>query len=659
MHITYSQQISLPLLRQTVLVMALCFLPLLSSCPWWLSLLACLAIAYRLFAGYRHYGLLPLWLRAILIIISISLLRWHYESFFNSVFFVGCLITFFWLKVVEIHKQRDIRVIIICSFYVIFTAILTSPNLSTLLYMVVAICSVMSLLLKLEVPNMTFKEWGFYILKLLVIATPISLILFLTFPRMSVPLWRIDLPNQGAIGFNESLNPGSLASLVYDDSTVMRVTPRKPLHSKLYWQGLALTYYDGASWTPSPLPEEFEALPELYENDSADFEIILEPHAKDWLFFTATPIAAWPQLQIASIGLRRLDGKEIRHRFAYNFNVGRPGESVLSKRAQVQNLQLPDNASPKLRAWAKEQRLKAASNVEFVNNMLRYINQEPFWYRLSPAPIGLGAEQLDRFWFKTREGYCEHYASAFSFILRSAGIPSRVLVGYFGGEWNPIAQYLTVRQKDAHAWVEYWKNGKGWQRVDPTRAVAQQRIDPTIRELNTRTLAFYNDWENYRFYVSWLEKTQLSIASLQFFWERWLLFYNKERQSSLFDSIGFDSLSWIALFGAWAAAVSLFVTLIAAWYQWKRNREADPLLREYHRLQKELQRLNVNTAPPRSLGAQWINLAQKYPSLQPTINDYFRRYEELRLQPMQEDSFTRKSTQLLFKSLRKIMKNLK
>jgi transglutaminase-like putative cysteine protease len=658
MHITYSQQISLPLLRHTVLVMGLCFLPFLTSSPWWLSILACLAIAYRLFAGYRHYSLLPLWLRALLIIVFLALLRWHYESFLNSGFFIGCLITFFWLKVVEIHKQRDIRVIVICSFYVIFTAIITNPNLWTLLYIILASSAIVSLLLKLEAPNLELKEWGLITLKFMTIAIPISLVLFFIFPRMNVPLWNINLPQQGAIGFNESLNPGSLANLMLDESTVMRVTPRKPLHTKLYWHGLALSYYNGASWSPYPHAEHFIPLPELYENEPADFEIILEPHAKNWLFYTAFPVAAWPHLQISAAGLKRLDGKEIRHRFAYSYNVGNPQNQILSLHARVQNLQLPVYSSPKLKAWAIEQRSHAKSDSEFVNNTLRYITREPFWYRLSPAPIGLGPEQLDRFWFDTREGYCEHYASAFAFILRSAKIPSRVILGYFGGEWNPIAQYLTVKQKDAHAWVEYWEEGKGWRRVDPTRAVAAQRIDPTIREQNTRTLAFYNDWENYRFYVSWLEKTQLSVASIRFFWERWLLFYNKERQNLFLETLGFDSLSWIALFGAWAAAVAVFVAMIAAWYQWKRHRETDPLLREYHRVQKEMNRLNVHTSPRLSLAAQWEKLASEYPNLRNLLNDFLIRYEELRLKPAREDSTTRKSTQLLFRSLRKILKKI-
>src|SRR6185437_15769255 len=97
-----------------------------------------------------------------------------------------------------------------------------------------------------------------------------------------------------------------------------------------------------------------------------------------------------------------------------------------------------------------------------------------FRYTLAPAPLGRDA--MDDFLFDTREGFCEHYSSAFTVLMRAAGIPARVVTGYQGGYWNALGGYLLVRNSDAHAWSEVWLAGHGWVRVDPTAAVRPQRI---------------------------------------------------------------------------------------------------------------------------------------------------------------------------------------
>ena len=122
-------------------------------------------------------------------------------------------------------------------------------------------------------------------------------------------------------------------------------------------------------------------------------------------------------------------------------------------------LQLPRNKNPEAIALARKWRRTSASPAQYINTALNYFRNNEFSYTLNPPP--LGEESIDDFLFRTRKGYCEHYASAFAFLMRAAGIPARMVAGYLGGELNPYGEYLIVRQSDAHVWVEVWLSGKG------------------------------------------------------------------------------------------------------------------------------------------------------------------------------------------------------
>ena len=130
--------------------------------------------------------------------------------------------------------------------------------------------------------------------------------------------------------------------------------------------------------------------------------------------------------------------------------------------------------NPRSHALAREMRAAAASDSDYLRNILTMFREQPFFYTLQPPP--LGDQSVDDFLFAhPQSGFCEHYASAFAVLARAAGLPARVVTGYQGGERNPVADYWIVRQSDAHAWTEVWLDGH-WQRYDPTAAVAPERI---------------------------------------------------------------------------------------------------------------------------------------------------------------------------------------
>ncbi|KTC66143.1 transglutaminase domain-containing protein (plasmid) [Legionella adelaidensis] len=662
MQVEYKQQITFPTMRHALIVMAFCTLPHLTTAPWWFLILAIVAISYRLLASYYHSRVLPLWFRAFVIVSVLILLRIHYDSFVSPGFFMGTLVTFFWLKLIEAHSIRDLRVVILVSFYVIFTSLISNTELWVLPYMILATIGIMSLLVRLEVQQVIhWKQMSIRSFKLLLIALPLTVLMFFVFPRISEPLWRINVPSTGTTGFGESMHPGSIVTLFKDDTTAMRVTFKGKPKIEDYWHGLVLNNYDGVNWTAEAGTENFITLPLLPNKESGDYEVILEAHQKIWLFYSGFPSAGWPKLHFTpSLGLIRYDGKPINQRFAYGLSTRKPFYRPLNPVARFQNLQLPANANPLLQQWSKETMNNAKGDINlFIKNIQEYIQKEPFWYRLESMPIGNDNAQLDRFWFTTREGYCEHYAAAVTFIFRAAGIPARVVLGYFGGEWNPFAKYLNIKQKDAHAWLEYWQNGEGWKRLDPTTFILPSRIDETIRNINAHDKQLYTNWSEYRLHLPWLEQARLSIDSVKYFWERWLLFYNQERQIKLFQSFGLGSWRFGELLRTWILLLFIILLCGGIWYQYKQKKAIDPLIREYRKLQRELRRLQIPTTPPSSLLQQWRRISQKYPKMATIVHSYIKEYEFLRLRIQVNKMQKKKETILLFKKLRYQLKKIR
>lgn len=641
--------------RHALFVMLICYLPHFTTAPWWLFLLVLSAIGYRLIADYYCIPLLSAWIRFSLVVLCMVLLKIQYGTIISSGFFVGFLLTFIGLKTVETHTIRDLKVLTLCNFYLIFSALIVTQELWIIAYMLIAVIANLSLMLKLSANQASLKQIGSRSIKQVLIAIPLSILLFYIFPRIANPLWQVPSLAQAQTGFSEKMSPGSILDLFSDDSTALRVTfHNKPILNG-YWQGLILNFYNGISWNPSDRPATaFSPLPNLTADATADYEVILEPHQKKWLFYFGYPAAGSPDLLFASdSGLISKDKEIIDQRFAYQIKLKTAPYQDLRPRELLQNTQFPKTMNPRIQAWAREQFARVNNNPEaFIAFLHAYINQQPFWYTLSPPALPSKNNQMDSFWFDTQKGFCEHYASAVTLILRSAGIPARVIVGYQGGEWNPVAQYMTVKQSDAHAWLEYWQKGVGWTRLDPTSFISAERIDQQILDAQAYRLNQSDSTDTSS--MSWLTRTRLFLESAQFFAERWLLFYNQETQRELLSRAGFGEWNMGQLLQTAIALLLLFILFYGLYYQWLQRKSRDPLLIEYHRLQREFRRFNVPIEPSSTLKQQCGSLSDKVPGLAPELSSFLSRYEDLRLKPEKQTdtSNDKKSTVKLFKSLR-------
>lgn len=645
-------------MRYALLMSLICFVPYAFLTPWWLLLLVLIAMGYRLISDYYNRKPLPKIILIALIIGCLVALKAHYGSIISSNFYIGFLFAFVGLKITELHNERDLKVLVFCNFYLIFSALILIHELWIITYLLIAILANLSLMLKLSSPQASLRQLGSKSFKQLLIAIPLSIFLFYLFPRIANPLWQVPSQAKGHLGFSEQMSPGSIAPLFSDDSTAFRVTFRSKPLINAYWRGLILNFYNGASWRSIQYDNKQYALQPLTANALTDYEILLEPHQQKWLFYTGYPSSSSPQLTFSpSYGLTYRNDP-ITQRFTYALQIKTAPYTALNSSELTQNTQFPKRLNPQLSAWAKQQYALLHNDTKaFIRFLQNYIHQEPFWYTLSPPDLQ-SPNQMDSFWFGTKKGFCEHYSSAVTLILRSAGIPARVVVGYQGGEWNPMARYLNVQQNNAHAWLEYWEQGTGWQSFDPTSFIAQERIDRTILEQKNE---LYNE-SNYSAtsHLNWFEQVRLYWESAQFFAERWFLFYNQEAQSTLLQSLGFGHWDMGRLLQMSVGCVVLFILLFGLFYRWSQNRARDPLLVEYHLLQREFRRFHVVTSPPATLKQQCDSLSHKAPSLSRLITLFLHHYEQLRLQFLNQPSKEQNKQALnLLKQFRRKVKQYK
>ncbi|WP_131782955.1 transglutaminaseTgpA domain-containing protein [Legionella gresilensis] len=654
---TMSKYSHLLLLTRYMLVVTLiCYFPHFFQSPYWITLLLIGAVSYKFIATYFNFSPLPGWLKLVFIISTVILLKIYYGNMINSGFFIGFLATFIGLKCLEIHNIRDIKFLIICNFYLVLTSLIIDQSLWIVVYLFIAILMNVLLMLKLNSQQVSFKNLSSRSFKYLLIAIPFSLVLFYIFPRIAKPLWQVPTHSLNQIGFSEKLSPGSITQLFTDDRTAFRVTFKdKPILNG-YWQGLILNFYNGVSWNPIGIRQsDLRPLKELSTHQNVDYEVMLDPHQKKWLFYLGFPIAANPKLLfITNHGLVLANQEKIQQRLIYGIQVGKELYRPLSATELQQNVQLPANVNNQLISWSRENFINLRNNPEqIIKNLAVYIRQQPFYYTLMPNKL-YSKDQMDEFWFESRQGYCEHYASAVAIILRALGIPSRVVVGYQGGIWNSVGRYLDIQQNNAHAWIEYWQENLGWQRVDPTSFIAPERIDKAIRNLQFSRLAQQRN--DYSTSLSWLQRSQFFMETLRFFADRWLLFYNQDTQLDLLKKLGLGHWNTTDLLRAAIATFLCFIIIMGLIYALSQYRRRDPLAKAYQQLQREFKRFNIPINPAMTLQKQCKILQNKLPHLTKEILEFLLSYDQIRLQFIESYSKNnQKETVLLFKKLRKIL----
>jgi transglutaminase-like putative cysteine protease len=384
--------------------------------------------------------------------------------------------------------------------------------------------------------------------------------------------------------------------------------------------------FDGYTWTaprvPYPTPRPFDAL----DNEVAYSETV-EPHGKRWLFALDLPLRTPARASMTS-DFQILFQSPLTNRLRYDMlsTLRYRDRSELPRYEMQRALRLPGDGNPRARAMAADMRKRTVDDRAYINMVLAMFRNDNFSYTTTP-PL-LRADPVDEFLLSTRAGYCEHYASAFTFLMRAGGVPARVVTGYQGGEFNTFSNYMIVRQADAHAWSEVWLKDSGWTRVDPTAAVSPARVQTGVAAAvpQNEQLPLMLRGE-YR----WLHGARLTWDLLANSWNQLVLGYTMDNQRQLMQRIGISDATWQTLVivmmlttGVVTLALALLLLL-----SFRRSRP-DPVIAAYARFCRRLANRGVTRHPSEGPDAFCKRAAAIRPEIAAAIGSISRLYVHLR-----------------------------
>lgn len=576
------------------LVTALSLLPLLLQLPGVLA--ALFGITTLSVALWSWRRAMPLLLRLLLIGVMLACIYWQMGA--NPGRDNGCalLAAMLAIKSSELRTLRDARSLIGFSLFAPFAAFLLDQGPSTLLMSAAAVVAALLALQRLadeEVgiahlpPRAQLRTVG----GLMLLALPLALSAFWLVPRLPTPLWGTPDRVVGRPGLSDSMQPGGLSDMMADDSPALRVEffGPVPAQDQRYWRGPVLTRFDGRRW--SRVQSQRAAPPPHVSNTALHWDYQIEYESTDQRELVALdlPLQAPAGSQLdADYSLTSARPLTALTRWRLRSSPAQAFQAELPARLRRQALQLPEGFNPRTLALARQWRSQAGTDdAALVQRSVDWIHRE-FAYTLNtPVP---GRHSVDEFLFDQKAGYCEHFSAAFVVLMRGAGIPARVVTGYAGGVRNRFGNYWVVRRLDAHAWAEVWLPQRGWVRVDPTAAVAPERIYDTIEDRiddnETRGMDLSGRWSSLLQYSDFLRRG----------WNTAVLSFDAERQQRLLSGFGIKQLSPSQLVALFAGFAVLALGLMA-WLLARGERQRDPLLRAWHRMGRRYQRLGLGREP--------------------------------------------------------------
>lgn len=530
--------------------------------PWWFTAMNFAFLLWRFLIEKQVLPLPPRWLSNGLALLVFALVYTKYGSLLNreaSPLFFLSLCT---LKVLEYRTQRDHVLVVLLLIFLLSTKFLFAidiwlvPILLWLLYHLW-----LSLIPRRSQNTPVGWPLKWLLIKIGLAALPMSLLLYFLFPRLNSYMIRSPLPNQTAItGFGSEIAPGSISQLIKSQELVFRVEVLggTSLENKqLYWRGLVLKKSEGFRWTQGPRTEDL--MPAEAPASTVTYKMTLEPTQQRWTFPLEFPL----NLSGSAVPLIRSRDGLYMTSTAINSRTVFQGESQPQALAKPKSLepylQLPP-ISPEVQNLVNKLKGKNLSRQQIVQKVLDYFSNNGFNYTLEPGPMD--SREVDDFLFRSKKGFCEHFAASFGILARAAGVPARVVIGYQGGVYNKLGNFYTVTSQDAHAWNEFVNDRGEWQRVDVVDVVAPLRtelgaaefldVPEDLRSFNLKSPRTLSLW------TASYEFAEMYFSSLNFYWTQWLLDFSLEKQLDLLQVLPIPVVILLFLFAA--ATFFLFLT---------------------------------------------------------------------------------------------------
>ncbi len=621
-------------------VIAWTLLPHAGHVPAWCVVLTLAMLGWRGWLAVRGRALPGRWVVAGVLALAAALTLWTERTLLGKEAGVTMLVVLMTLKTLELRARRDALVVFFLGFFLVLTNFLYSQSLAVALSMLLSVWGLLTALVLAHMPvgRPSLTRAGALAARAAALGAPLMVLLFLLFPRLP-PLWGTPQDATGRTGLSGTLRLGGVAQIANDDSIALRVrfTGTVPPPSAMYFRGPVLASFNGTDWTrlASGFPAGVRLRNDLEVSGTpVSYEITVEPSRLPMLpLLEATPdrpgvapvIEGWPVSQTPDLQWQLDRPLTERLRFeAGAWTTFRHGPRT-QRIALRDYVTLPPGFNARTLAWAwalrNEAGLAEADARTLADRVLREIRTGEYSYTLEPGPYGRDA--IDEFWLDRKAGFCEHFAAAFVVVMRALDVPARIVTGYQGTDPGPVDGYWIVRQSNAHAWAEIWQAGEGWVRVDPTAAVAPDRINLRGSSLVPRAglvtgaIVGMNPALAARLRDAW--------EAVNNRWNQWVLSYSRKDQFDLLRGLGFESPGWQELTHLLVGLLTAASLGGAAWAWWDRRRQ-DPWQRLQRKVQERLATLGVTVAPhhpPReraarvraALGARGEALAQALEAL--------------------------------------------
>lgn len=599
--------------------------PHFTHLPWWCPWLTGIVILWRARLALTGAALPGRWPLIAVLVLAMGMTLWSHRTLLGKDAGITMLVVLMVLKTLELRARRDAMVVFFLGFFIVLTNFLYSQALWVATAMLVSVWGLLTGLVLAHMPvgRPPLARAGAVAAKAALLGAPIMITLFMLFPRMA-PLWAVPQDTLAKTGLSGSLRMGGIAELALDESIAFRVrfeAGALPPADAMYWRGPVLSHFDGVEWNrlePAYADAPRRGAQLQVRGPALPYEMTLEPSRLPLLpLLEATPAspADAPQLD----GLRafmRADLQWMTHRpvterlrlkaRAYLDHRHGPLTDELSLRAYVE---LPAGYNPRTLAWA-----------DALRNHPRHANARPedlvaavmdtirsgFTYTLTPGSYGDaddGRYAIDEFWLDRKQGFCEHFSTAFVVVMRAMDIPARIVTGFQGADPELQDGYHVVRNSYAHAWAEVWLAGRGWVRVDPTAAVAPERI-AVSRSLRPRPGAVANAIAAVS--PALMTRVRAFAELVNNRWNQWVLNYSREQQFDLLKDLGVPSPTWEDLAYLLIGLLSAASLLGAGWAWWDRHRQ-DPWSRLRSRIARRLAAHGIETSmhdSPRALAAR-------------------------------------------------------
>ena len=598
-------------------------LPHVSHLPVWCSVLTGVVLAWRARLALANAALPGRWVLVAVLVLAAGLTLWSHHTLLGKEPGVTMIVTLMALKTLELRARRDTFVVFFLGFFLILTHFLYSQSLIVAAAMLVSVWGLLTALVLAHMPvgQPSLRQASALAARTALLGAPIMALLFLLFPRVA-PLWGVPQDGLAKSGLSATMKMGSVAEAVLDETIALRIRFDGPVPSpsQMYFRGPVLSAFDGSEWRPLSLvpssvpapPGRSAALRNLRpSSDAVPYEMTLEPQRLPMLPLLEASLEA-PRIEgVRVIGLADLQwfaDKPVVERLrlrATAYTAFRHGPVAAWPGLEALR-ELPPGHNPRTLAWAAALRrspvyAEAGAGV-LAKAVLQHIRSAGFRYTLTPGTYGdeRGTNSIDEFWLDRREGFCEHFAAAFVVVMRALDVPARVVTGYQGTDPAPVDGYYIVRQSSAHAWAEYWEQGVGWVRADPTAAVAPERINRGRRLAPPPGLAAGALGSISPALLAQLRDGWEAVNNR---WNQWVLNYSRGQQFDALRRLGIDSPSWEDLALLMIGAFSSLALAGAAWAAWDRQR-VDPWTRQMERLRRAVRALGLATAghdTPRAL----------------------------------------------------------